>query len=239
MDPEKAAKELGRLFRHARIDAGYDEQQLQFAREVLGVTDSHLSRIERGEKIPSLAVMQRLADRAKADYAAMERLHRIIKGYTASDPVSAPPRIIRSHSRKEGYLPVIGKAACGNWIEAITNGREPSGEKRMEFVGQKAAQKAKAFLVEASGASMTGSGITDGDLLLVEPNAPLVNGKVALVCMKGEVTVKVWREIGDQIVLSPTNPDPKYKELVVPTEEFAREGGVAYRITGVQAFRQL
>lgn len=217
-----------------------DLSQEDFLAELgVKISQSQLSKIERGLYPPKPSVIRALAKRYDIDAEEVKRLIDRARGWPERDPSGPPTKIARSHTRKEGYLPVVGKTACGSWIEAIETGRQPHGEKRMEFVGSKIAAKKDAFMIEASGDSMTGSGINDGDLLLVEPRKPLVNGKIALVILGDEVTCKVWRELDDKVLLSPTNPSPKYKDLIVSKEEFAREGGRAYRVTAVQTMKEL
>jgi len=49
---------------------------------------------------------------------------------------------------------------------------------------------AATYFVRASGDSMTGAGIFDGDLLIVDRSLEPVHGRIAIVEMDGQLTVK-------------------------------------------------
>lgn len=211
-----------------------DLSQEDFA-PLIGLTPSHLSKVERGKYALKGRQIDKLAKKYPEEAERIRHLVAKLKGLEIA--AEAPAQYRTRPTRREGYLPLVGRAACGPWIEAIERDRDTMGERTWVLVGKNLASRAKAFLVEAEGDSMTGptpagERIEAGDYLLVEPEAPLLNGKVALVCLSGQVTVKVWRQVNDRIVLTPTNP--KHKELVVSIDEFKREGGRALRITRVQ-----
>ncbi|KQS34230.1 LexA family transcriptional regulator [Dyadobacter sp. Leaf189] len=58
---------------------------------------------------------------------------------------------------------------------------------------------AATFLVRATGKSMTGIGIHDGDVLVVDKSAKAVDGSVIIACIEGECLVKRLR-IGPRAV---------------------------------------
>jgi repressor LexA len=65
------------------------------------------------------------------------------------------------------------------------------------------------FFVTMSGDSMTGAGIRDRDLLLVEPATweDLEEGDVVVARMHGETTVKRYYRRNDRVLLEPANPN--------------------------------
>lgn len=63
------------------------------------------------------------------------------------------------------------------------------------------------FFLRAQGQSMTGAGIHDGDLLVVDRAVEPVHNKVAIVAVDGELTVKRLHLRGGRVVLLPENPD--------------------------------
>jgi repressor LexA len=63
-----------------------------------------------------------------------------------------------------------------------------------------------SFLVKVSGDSMTGAGIMDGDLVIVEKGREPKNGDIVLAEVDGEWTMKCFVRKGKEIVLEAANP---------------------------------
>lgn len=64
---------------------------------------------------------------------------------------------------------------------------------------------AATFYVRASGHSMMGKGIHDGDMLLIDRAITARHGNIVLACLDGEFTVKTLQT--DPPALMPDNPD--------------------------------
>ena len=64
---------------------------------------------------------------------------------------------------------------------------------------------AATFFVRASGDSMTGAGIHNGDLLIVDRSQEPVNGNVVIAVIDGELTVKRLRIRMGKCTLEPEN----------------------------------
>lgn len=62
------------------------------------------------------------------------------------------------------------------------------------------------YFVRARGDSMTGAGIYDGDLLIVDRSLSPHNGDVIIAAIDGEFTVKRFEKKGEKIRLLPENP---------------------------------
>lgn len=241
--------EMAKIVKEVREAAGENGQPMKqyvFA-EKLDVSSSYISRIEDADAVPGPKFIKRLG--AKFDRIAGRRLMALYRAYheVEDDPsetdAADPAPQIRSHTRRDGYLPLVGKAACGTWMESVASGERTNGEKTWLYVGKSVGNRKDAYCVEAEGDSMTGptpSGetIEEGDVLVVDPNPDLlVNGKVALVRIGSKVTVKIYFDAGDRLVLSPTNT--KYKRLEPTKAEFEELGGIAHRIIRVQKSREL
>jgi SOS-response transcriptional repressor LexA len=98
-------------------------------------------------------------------------------------------------------VPVLGKAACGPWLEShqFEEGLTESVE----------IHDPEAFFVIAEGESMIGGNILPGSYLLVSPSAPVSNGQIVLA-KRGEsdLTIKTYHRKADgTVVLNPMNPD--------------------------------
>ena len=66
---------------------------------------------------------------------------------------------------------------------------------------------AATFFVRVQGDSMTGAGIHDGDLLVVDRSLRPASGDVIIACVDGDFTVKTYRRDKDGTRLEPANPD--------------------------------
>lgn len=67
---------------------------------------------------------------------------------------------------------------------------------------------ADAFLLQVKGDSMTGMGISENDMVLVEPveESDLQNGDIVAARVDGDATVKRYFANGGKVVLEPANP---------------------------------
>ena len=72
---------------------------------------------------------------------------------------------------------------------------------------------AATYFVRARGDSMTGAGIDDGDVLVVDRSAPVSNGAIIIASIHGEFTVKRLDKQGDKVQLLPENPAYKPIEI--------------------------
>ncbi|MBA4397469.1 MAG: repressor LexA [Syntrophus sp. (in: bacteria)] len=73
-----------------------------------------------------------------------------------------------------------------------------------------------SFLLQVSGDSMTGAGIMEGDLVIVEKGRPPGIGDIVIAEVDGEWTMKYFHKKGKQIILEAANP--KYPDISPRTE---------------------
>ena len=77
------------------------------------------------------------------------------------------------------------------------------------------------FVTKANGDSMTGAGIHDGDMLVVDRGLTNYKDKVVIACINGEFTVKRYKIVRGRPVLKPQNPNysdihfTEYDEITV------------------------
>ena len=69
----------------------------------------------------------------------------------------------------------------------------------------------KTFIAKASGDSMIGADINDGDMLVVDRGLTNYKDKVVIACVNGEFTVKRYKIERGRPVLKPQNP--KYSDI--------------------------
>jgi DNA polymerase V len=86
------------------------------------------------------------------------------------------------------------------------------------------ANPAATFYVRVSGDSMTGAGIHDGDLLIVDRSLEPLPGRVVIAVINGEHTVKRLQREGDRLLLLAENAD--YAPIEVSELEELRIWGV-------------
>jgi repressor LexA len=113
-----------------------------------------------------------------------------------------------SNKGSEETIPVgiIGSIPCGNLTleeEAI----EEIVQLPTSLFG-----KGELFLLHASGDSMTGAGIDDGDLVLIRKQEEARNGDIVVAFIEGEGnTLKRYKRYGHTVFLHPENP--KYTDI--------------------------
>jgi len=71
--------------------------------------------------------------------------------------------------------------------------------------------KDSTFFVRAKGNSMTGAGIFDGDLLVVDKSLNAHDGDIVVAVIDGGFTVKYLSQQGNAVVLKPANA--KFKDI--------------------------
>lgn len=89
---------------------------------------------------------------------------------------------------------------------------------------------ASTFYAKVVGDSMSGEGITEGDILIIDRSIEAEHGDLAVCCLDGEFTLKrLCLNRGNKIYLMPSNRNYKPIE-VTPENEFTVWGVVIYTI---------
>jgi DNA polymerase V len=83
---------------------------------------------------------------------------------------------------------------------------------------------AATFMVKVGGDSMTGAGINDGDVLIVDRSGQPAHGKIVVAVLDGELTVKRLVMKDGRTMLAPENP--RYQPIVVADEQELHVWGV-------------
>jgi repressor LexA len=143
--------------------------------------------------------------------------------------------IERDASRSRGVR-IVGMNLYPAVLSAPLYGKIAAGEPALmrEHVrdvyelDRRLAPSADAFLLEVKGDSMTGAGIEDGDLVVVEPadTDDVRNGEIVAARIDGEAAIKRYFMRDGTVVLEPANP--AYDPIVVHEhEDFTVLGRVA------------
>ncbi len=132
------------------------------------------------------------------------------RGLRLSDPYQEQVR------ESEG-IPIVGRVAAGQPILAQEN---IEGYLNIQDVFN---DPDDVFLLRVAGDSMIDDGILDGDLVLVEPGSEIANGRIGVVLLDDEATVKRFYKQKKRIVLMSANKQAGYKPMyITPTSKKIR-----------------
>ena len=106
-------------------------------------------------------------------------------------------------------IPVVGRVAAGEPILAQENIDRYANLKELLGLPE------DAFLLKVTGDSMIDEGIIDGDYVTVRPSKTIENGKIAVVLLDDETTVKRLYVQRGRIALQPANKAAGYKTKYV------------------------
>jgi repressor LexA len=151
--------------------------------------------IASGLKLNSLATVHK-------HVSNLEKKGLLTRDYNRSRSIDLLPpkgRLKQSMSVNTGVvLPVLGRIAAGQPIEAIEN---QSTISLADFVRSK-----EVFVLEVKGESMQEEHIVDGDYVLVEKTRVAHNGDIVVALVAGsDATLKRFYREGDHIRLQPSN----------------------------------
>ena len=135
-------------------------------------------------------------------------------------PVSQIERVLRFVREREHALPLY---ACG--VSAgFPSPADDYAEGALDLNTHLVSQPAATFFARARGDSMIGAGIHDGDLLVVDRSLTAEDGKVVVVSINGELTVKrIRREKGSTWLAS---ENPNYPSIEFQEQDEAHLWGV-------------
>jgi len=100
---------------------------------------------------------------------------------------------------------------------------------RLDFNQRFIRNAAATYYVEVIGDSMTGRGINEGDILLVDRAVDCTDGHVIIARVNGDFCVRVFRSAGERVWLEAANP--RYKPIeITPEMDFDIYGRVMLSI---------
>ncbi len=100
-------------------------------------------------------------------------------------------------------VPLLGKVACGNPIEAIEN-----PDNFFTLPASLIPAKESIFTLQCSGDSMINAGIFDGDIVIVQKQSTARNGDMVVAMTEdNEVTLKTFYKEDGHIRLQPENDE--------------------------------
>ena len=117
-------------------------------------------------------------------------------------PVSMVERVLRFVKTKESAVPLFACGVSAGFPSPADDYLEGSLDLNEHLIPRPAA----TFFARAKGDSMTGAGIHDGDLLVVDRGAEAKDGRVVIAAINGELTVKRLVRKNGKAWLEPENP---------------------------------
>jgi len=114
-------------------------------------------------------------------------------------------------------IPLVGNVAAG-----LPAAAEENSHDMMSMDEYLVAKPDTSFLLQVTGDSMTGAGIMEGDLVIVERGRAPKSGDIVLAEVDGRWTMKYFRRQGGEVVLEAANPA---YPAIYPKEEL-KIGGV-------------
>ena len=124
---------------------------------------------------------------------------------------------VRQRLSEQSALPLLGRIAAGQPIEAVENPESIS-------IGDLTRSR-DVFVLQVTGASMQDEHIVDGDYVLVEKTSTARNGEIVVALVSGsDATLKRFYKEGDQVRLQPANS--AMQPIYVPAHNVQVQGRV-------------
>lgn len=168
--------------------------------DIVGVSAPTVNDWVKAKKYPRIDKVEKLAEYfgiLKSDL--IEEKER--------DSLITLPNILKAETKK---LPLLGNIACG----------EPVFANEEQGVYVEAGSNIKAdFCLKATGDSMIGARIHDGDIVFIRQQSFVSNGEIAAVLIEDEATLKRVYYDSDNNILSLFAENPSYKTLRFQGEE--------------------
>ena len=193
---------LANKLREMRKEKG---MTLETLAEKLGTSRQTIHRYENGKisNIPpeKVVLLAEALETTPSHLMGWENVREDVLGYENILPVTIKK------------LPILGKISCGEPVYAE--------EERENYIAADACLDAD-FCLRASGDSMVGARIFDGDIVFIQSTSSVIDGEIAAVIIEDEATLKrvYYYPREEKLVLSPENP--KYAPLVFVGRELDR-----------------
>ncbi|QLC21670.1 transcriptional repressor LexA [Parasphingopyxis sp. CP4] len=159
--------------------------------------------------------IRRLPNRARA----LEIVRMPDQSGAAVTPISAAPKLMPVAANDVLDLPLHGRIAAGQPIEAI-EGQE-SLSVPAAFLGS-----GEHYALEVAGDSMVDEGILDGDYALIRKVSTAREGEIVVALIdQSEATLKTFRHEGSMVRLDPANRN--YEPQRYAPEQVAIQGTLA------------
>jgi len=137
------------------------------------------------------------------------------KGYLVDVGGHRGLRLSDAYKAHAHGIPIIGRVAAGRPILAQECIEGYLQVDRLFGSG--------LFALKVIGDSMVDDGIMDGDYVLVRPTEQIEDGRIGVVLLDDEVTIKRVYRTGDRLLLRPANRRARYRSISVrPSDRHVR-----------------
>ncbi len=161
--------------------------------EILGVGRTTIGNYEQGIRFPDKDLLNDLAD-----------YFNVSIDYLLGRSTQATPQ---NNNNDLAKVPVLGDIQAGYPVTAVENieGYRPVTKDQI--------RNGDYFYLKVRGESMINSRIHPGDYVLIKKQNTVKNGKIAVVSIDNEATLKKVYQKENQLILQPDNPD--YEPIIV------------------------
>lgn len=168
----------------------------------LNISKSRIGMYETGKRIPRVETLEIFADFFHTD------MNCLLNGTTLDSVNTLVEKYPNIYPITRKTIPILGEISCGKPVFC--------NEDKETFI-EIGSEMNVDFCLKASGDSMTGARINDGDLVFIRRQSMVENGEIAAVVINDEALLKRVYIYPNKIVLTPENP--KYEPLVYVNEE--------------------
>lgn len=171
-------KYIGQRIRETRESKGLSQDKLAALSEV---SSGRISEIELGKRPGT--TFETIVDLASA------------MGVDVSTFLSEPQDALRAFA-----IPVVSSIPCGqpSLVFAHADGGEVLEVAESSLPPT---DRTKLYALKVSGNSLIGDGIQDGDFLIVQRDAPFIDGAIYICCIEGECAARHVHRQGDRAIL--------------------------------------
>lgn len=173
--------------------------------EHIGVKEATMQRYESGNGIKTIPY-----DTLTSIASYLEVDPQYLLGWETNSASRSINNLYQITSKR---LPVLGKIACGQPIYA---------EQDRESYIMAGTDINADFCLIASGDSMTGARILDGDIVFIKKQSSVQNGEIAAVIIDDEATLKRFYYYHDKDLLILKAENPKYQDMIYQQEELEK-----------------
>lgn len=193
------------LFLKQMIDRG-SLNEATLARKI-GVRQQYLSAVESGrEKPPSIKRCEQIAEVLELSKKDRDQLYRLaILGRANKEMkpflenLEHKKSVIHFSEKESEYVkvPLLGScpASPKSWVDDEVQA--------WHYFPKEILRGRRLYLLKAKGDSMNKAGIDDGDLVIVDADSQPTNGRIVVVCVDHEYTMKRFYRNDEQVTLMP------------------------------------
>lgn len=190
----------------------------------IGVTKSYLTELYKGRTKPFTMerceqaaefLMLKSEDKKKLiRLALIERSDKDVRSIVRKS-LNTKSDVIPLSEDPQDYakIPILGKcpASAKAWVADEVEAWHPFPKQLV--------RGRRLYLLRAHGDSMNRAGIDDKDLVIVDADAPAMNGRIVVICIDNEYTIKRFHKSGNVVTLSPDSNNPDHSPMTFSVDE--------------------